>query len=130
MSTTLPPVGVEPRHIWVAERRRDLEAAIERYIAASLTVPQEWLEELNQTDLIIEVCEREMDCRWVEKIGADNNGRATTQMIRVPKYHAQLKDNPGIWACGDTPDDAVGDLIRHHPTNFNITTVYLGKLRR
>jgi hypothetical protein len=28
-----------------------------------------------------------------------------------PKYHAQVKDYPELWACGITYDDAIGNLI-------------------
>lgn len=66
----------------------------------------------------IEVCERLMDY-WV---GSDG--------VKRPKYHAQIKDNPGFWGCGKNCDEAVGSLIRSHPEKFSIEMVQLDKLPR
>ena len=60
----------------------------------------------------IEVCERLMDY-WIDY----TNGR------RMPKYHAQIKGEPGVWACGRTRAEAVGDLIVHHLERFGITSI-------
>lgn len=66
----------------------------------------------------IEVSERLMDY-WT-----DHNGQ------RQPKYHAQVKDTPGYWACGRSPDEAIGDLMRSHPERFGVKITQLGKLPR
>jgi hypothetical protein len=66
----------------------------------------------------IETCERLMDY-WTDAKGQ-----------RQPKYHAQIKDQPGYWACGRSREDAVGELIRSHPKKFGINLVHIGKLAR
>ncbi|QIG62594.1 hypothetical protein [Sporosarcina phage Lietuvens] len=50
-----PPVGVVPERIWKAERRRDLSAAIMRYLHADYPIPDGWIEEYN--DLVKEASE-------------------------------------------------------------------------
>ena len=75
---------------------------------------------------VIEVSQRLGDYRWEPKIV---DGKFET-MIQVPKYHAQVKGSPGNWAACNTPDEAIGDLIRCHPWIFGIKTNYLGKLPR
>lgn len=70
------------------------------------------------TPIEIEVCERAMDY-WI-----DSNGQ------RQPKYHAQIKDEPGFWACGRSVDDAIGDLVRCHPERFGIKILFLRPLPR
>jgi hypothetical protein len=75
----------------------------------------------------IEVCERLMDYSW--RTVADANGRAVSE--RHPKYHAQIKGRTGAWACGESRDEAVGNLIRTHPEEFGVSLTYLeGKLAR
>jgi hypothetical protein len=66
----------------------------------------------------IEVCERLADS-WL-----DFHGK------RQPKYHAQIKDRPGIWGCGKTREAAITDLITSHYDLFNIKVTALGKLAR
>lgn len=67
----------------------------------------------------IEICERLMDY-WI-----DDEGQ------RRPKYHAQVKNEPHIWACARNTVDAIGQLIRKHPDRFGIEITYLeGKLPR
>jgi len=39
---------------------------------------------------------------------------------RMVDYRASLKDNPGIWGCGKTPDAAVGNLVDAHRDAFEI----------
>lgn len=58
--------------------------------------------------ITVEVCERQMDS-WIDE--ACN---------RRPKYHAQIKDQPGYWSCGKSPEDAIGDLITMHQKKFNV----------
>jgi hypothetical protein len=79
----------------------------------------------------IEVCERMADFRLVPQ--RDEQGRIVVQRgivphVHGPKYHAQIE--PGLWACGDTADDAIGNLIRTHPEKFGVTIEFLGKLPR
>jgi hypothetical protein len=66
----------------------------------------------------IEVCERLMDS-WQDVFGN-----------RHPKYHAQVKDKPGFWGCGRTPEDAIGSLIRNNPEILGVQVTYLGRLAR
>lgn len=76
----------------------------------------------------IEVCERLSD------YGHDYRRNLETSEIEyvvVPKYHAQLEGNGGVWACGLTPYAAIGDLILHHPEIFGVEVEILpGKLPR
>lgn len=75
----------------------------------------------------IEVCERLMD--YCHVTVADERGRAVQE--RRPKYHAQIKDQPGYWACGQDRDEAIGNLVRCHPEKFGVKITYLeGKLAR
>lgn len=48
-------------------------------------------------------------------------------MREAPKYHAQIKDEPGFWAAGMSRDEAIGDLIRCHPERFNVVIIQLGR---
>jgi hypothetical protein len=70
----------------------------------------------------IELSERMMDCWYV--YGKD-------QTYRMPKYHACLKGNEGIWSCGRTPHEALQDLFRSHPetfpAQFETPCVYIGR---
>lgn len=66
----------------------------------------------------IEVCERLMDS-WL-----DFHGK------RQPKYHAQIKGQPGRWGCGRTRQEAIADLITSNYELFNIKVSNLGKLAR
>lgn len=43
-----PPLGVEPEHIWMQRRIDDLQAAVERYAAAKIVIPVEWVRERNE----------------------------------------------------------------------------------
>jgi hypothetical protein len=76
---------------------------------------------MSETNVEIEVCQRLMDRRHVPEI---RDGKVVG-MREEPKYHAQIKGEPGIWAAGDSPDDAIGDLIAHHPERFGIKVTYL-----
>lgn len=44
--TPKPPLGLTPRHIWIATRKAAVVDAIRRYLDAGTDVPAEWLEEL------------------------------------------------------------------------------------
>lgn len=39
---------------------------------------------------------------------------------RQDDYHACLKEDAAIWACGKTENEAIGNLIRFHPQKFDI----------
>lgn len=43
-----PPLGIEPEYIWMQRRVDDLQAAIERYAAAKMVIPIEWVREQNE----------------------------------------------------------------------------------
>lgn len=58
-------------------------------------------------EIIVEVCERMGD--W------GLNG--------VPKYHAQVKLQPGIWACGYSRQEAIDDLVKFHQDVFAGKTI-------
>jgi hypothetical protein len=66
----------------------------------------------------IEISERMMDY-WIDASG-----------VHRPKFHAQIKGEPGLWACGRTPDHAIGDLVRSHPEHFGIKIKNIGKQAR
>ncbi len=52
-------------------------------------------------------------------------------MEEFPRYHAQIAGRPGVWAAGNSIDDAIGNLIRCHPEQFGIEINFLnGKLPR
>ena len=53
----------------------------------------------------VEVCTRLMDY-WV------CNGH------RLPKYHASVADEHGIWGCGCTVEEAICDMMMSHKENF------------
>lgn len=46
MTITPPPTGVQPRFLWLEERRDAIYRAIERFRKANYVVPVDWLEEL------------------------------------------------------------------------------------
>lgn len=66
----------------------------------------------------IEVCERVAD-HWIDHSGKEQ-----------PKFHAQIKGEPGFWACGRSPAGAIGDLIATHPERFGMEITQIGKLPR
>lgn len=66
----------------------------------------------------IEISERLNDW-WIDADGKEQ-----------PKYHAQIKGEPGMWACGRSPTAAIGDLVNSHPKIFGINVTYLGKQAR
>lgn len=42
-----PPLGLKPRHVHDMERFVEIADAIHRYLAAGKSIPDEWIEELN-----------------------------------------------------------------------------------
>ncbi|MBT5808190.1 hypothetical protein HOI18_02840 [Candidatus Uhrbacteria bacterium] len=40
---------------------------------------------------------------------------------RQSDYHVCVDGQPGIWACGRTTNEAIGNLISHHSEVFGIT---------
>jgi len=40
-----PPIGIDPKEIWIERRRIALRNAIDRYKVAGFPVPVEWYEE-------------------------------------------------------------------------------------
>ena len=40
-----PPIGIMPRYIWVAKRKREILDAVKRFIEAGAEIPTEWLDE-------------------------------------------------------------------------------------
>jgi hypothetical protein len=40
---------------------------------------------------------------------------------RTADYHAALASNPKIWGCGQSEEEAIGDLVRSHPEMFDVT---------
>ena len=81
----------------------------------------------------IEVSERLGDYHLVPK--RDERGCIVVEHghvphVRSPKFHAQIENKPGLWACGISEDDAIGNLIRTHSQEFGIQIEFLGKLPR
>ena len=79
-------------------------------LAAVLGVSPSWLAFGSVT---IEVCQRLMD--------QQSNGN--------PRYHAQIEGRPRFWAAGSSIDDAIGNLVRTHPTEFAINITILADIR-
>jgi len=40
-------------------------------------------------------------------------------------YHAQLKDHPEIWDCGNSIPAAIGNLIQTHSEQLNIVVDFI-----
>ena len=49
-----PPLGLVPANIVYKQRMKDLLKAIERYIEADVTVPDEWIKELSELSILVE----------------------------------------------------------------------------
>ncbi len=43
---------------------------------------------------------------------------------RPDDYMAYLDGRKGIWGCGTTYDEAIGDMIRAHKDEFNLEIIY------
>lgn len=39
---------------------------------------------------------------------------------RTEDYHACLKGDEGIWGCGKSIPEAIGDCVQAHPERFNL----------
>jgi hypothetical protein len=48
MTYIKPPIGIEPKNIWLSTRYNALNEAIQRYKDAELVIPIEWVEERNE----------------------------------------------------------------------------------
>lgn len=48
MTLIKPPLGLRPRFIVAEHRLDEINAAIARYVAASVPVPQDWVDEYNE----------------------------------------------------------------------------------
>lgn len=44
----IPPIGIEPKGVWIARRRINLREAIQRRMDAEMYIPVEWIEEWNK----------------------------------------------------------------------------------
>lgn len=53
MTTPAPPLGIEPRFMWIEKRIEGLIAAMGRYSDAGLPTPKRWLEEMDQLILML-----------------------------------------------------------------------------
>lgn len=65
----------------------------------------------------IEICERAGDWCLVPEF----RNSKFIGMKEAPKYHAQIKGEPGYWSAGRSIDEAIGDLIKTHPERFKVT---------
>ena len=70
----------------------------------------------------IEVCKRLMDYR-MHPVYDEKNGQYVLQ--QSARYRAQVVGKPGVWAAGDTIDDAIGNLVRCRPEEFGIELIIL-----
>ena len=43
-----PPLGLEPRYAWDAQRVANIYAAVDRHMGAVAPIPIEWIEEYNE----------------------------------------------------------------------------------
>ena len=71
--------------------------------------------------IAIEVCEREQERRMEYRNGVS---------IEHRQYHAQVKDRPEMWSCGDNRQEAIGNLISDHRELFDVEINYLGRCPR
>ncbi len=40
---------------------------------------------------------------------------------RSDDYHASISGQSGLWGCGKTESEAIGDLVQSHPEALGIT---------
>jgi len=66
----------------------------------------------NDEKIEIEVCERSKD--------DGKGGRSLFLKQHTAAYHAQIASVPGFWGCGNSPDEAIGNLIKTHPEMFGL----------
>lgn len=45
-----PPIGIMPRAIWEANRKRDIVDAMKRYVDAGVHIPDAWINELHDLE--------------------------------------------------------------------------------
>jgi hypothetical protein len=43
---------------------------------------------------------------------------------RYKDFHACIEGQAGIWGCGSTESEAVGEMLRSHPEKFGVTVQY------
>lgn len=43
---------------------------------------------------------------------------------RYKDFHACIEGQAGIWGCGSTESEAVGEMLRSHPERFGVTVQY------
>ncbi len=43
--------------------------------------------------------------------------------MKEGKFHASIKGQKGKWGTGNSHDEAIGDLVKSHPEDFNLSTV-------
>ncbi len=108
--------------------RADLENLPDSYAEERANMLDKVADELEEIagDVEIEVCERTMDYHLAPAFQQGN----FIGMEQHPKYHAQIKGEPGYWACGISPAEAIGSLIRFHSERFGIKVTYLPKQAR
>lgn len=44
--------------------------------------------------------------------------------VRSGDYHVMLEGHPEIWGCGKTVDEALGNWLRAHHSDFGFVLVY------
>jgi hypothetical protein len=42
---------------------------------------------------------------------------------RLFDFHAQIDGRPGLWGCGSSANEAIGDLVRSHPEVLGVEVV-------
>ncbi len=72
--------------------------------------PADWEE------IVAHLLEDAEECAAALEAVEDKTGEMTTLVIsrRAGDLHVQLKGQPGIWACGQTIDEALGSWMRTH----------------
>lgn len=81
----------------------------------------------------IEVCKRLMDWKLAPKLNPAGGfiiEHGHVVMEKQPTYHACIKGEPGLWDCGATFDEAIGNLIRTHAERFGIKVSDVGRQSR
>ena len=48
----------------------------------------------------------------------------TRRLTDNNRFHAQVKDHPELWATGNSPRSAVGDLVLSHKGVFGVKVVH------
>ncbi len=91
------------------------KALVRTYGGVAVRLPEtawlsttEIIERCSDATTTVEVCHRLMDRK--------SDGQ--------PKYHASIRGMKA-WAAGNTPNEAIGDLVRCHPELFGVKVEYL-----